>query len=222
MTSQPQPSRRTTAQQLALEHIRDLISRGFLAPDARIRQEQLAADLGSSVIPVREALKTLEAEGQVVYEPHRGYQVRRLGVPELVETYRLRELLEDEAVRLAVPRLTESTYEILDRELLVMESAATKADLVTMTESNRLFHFTIFAAADMPRMTDFIRQLWQSTDAYRFRYYANGEHRTRVNDEHRQIVAALRDQETELAVELLRAHREAAVDSLRSMLTATE
>jgi DNA-binding GntR family transcriptional regulator len=222
MTSQPQPPRRATAQQIALEHIRDLISRGFLAPDARIRQEQLAADLGSSVIPVREALKTLEAEGQVVYEPHRGYQVRRLGLAELVETYRLRELLEDEAVRLAVPRMDESSFEVLENAMAVMESASGQADLVTMTESNRLFHFTIFAAADMPRMTDFIRQLWQSTDAYRYRYYADGSHRTRVNDEHRQIVDALRERDTERVVALVGAHREAAVISLRSMLAAKD
>src|SRR5690349_18784039 len=103
----PAPARRVTAQQAALEHLRELIGSGRLKPDARIRQEQLAADLGTSVIPVREALKTLEAEGQVRYAPHRGYQVARLSLDELTETYLIRRLLEDEIVRIAAPLLSE-------------------------------------------------------------------------------------------------------------------
>lgn len=72
MTAQsPAPRRRETAQQVVLDHVRQLISTGTLKPDDRIRQEQLAEEL-TSVVPVREALKILEAEGMVQYVPHRG------------------------------------------------------------------------------------------------------------------------------------------------------
>jgi DNA-binding GntR family transcriptional regulator len=222
MTVQPRPPKRATAQQLALDHIRDLISRGFLEPEARIRQEQLAAELGTSVVPVREALKILEAEGQVLYEPHRGYQVKRLGAAELVETYRLRELLEDEAVRLGITHLDEPAFDVLEEAMAVMESASARVDLVAMTEANRHFHFAIFTSAQMPRMTDFIRQLWQATDAYRSRYYGEEAHRARVNEEHRLIVAALRKGDADRAVALHRTHRDAAVKSLQRMLSATD
>lgn len=209
-----------TVQQAALEYLRGRIADGSLAPHDRIRQERIAEEMGSSVVPVREALKTLEAEGQVVYLPRRGYQVRRLGLDELTETYRLRELLEDEAVRLAMPHLTDEVFEVLEEAMHSMESAAVGGDVATMTDENRRFHFTIYSAAGSPRMVDFIRQLWQSTDAYRSRYYSESVHRDRVNEEHRHIVAALRAGETEQAIDLLRTHRATAVESLRTLLEA--
>lgn len=216
----PAPPGRTTAQQAALEHLRRLIAQGFLKPDDRIRQEQLATELGCSVIPVREALKTLEAEGQVRYEPHRGYQVARLSVAELTETYEIRRLLEDEAVRLAVPRLTDDDFGVLDSAMESMERASRVEDVQTMVESNRLFHFTIFAAAGRPRMVDFIRMLWQSTDAYRSIYYTDPGSRVRVDAEHRSITEALRARDVDRAVHELRHHRQHAVAALSARLAA--
>lgn len=210
----PSPPRRPTAQQIALEHIRDLISQGFLKPDDRIRQEQLAAELGSSVIPVREALKTLEAEGQVRYAPHRGYHVARLSLEELTETYRIRELLEDDLVRTAVPLLLEEHYLILDRAMDAMEAASSTGDIATMIESNREFHFTIFAAAMKPRMVDIVRVLWQQTDPYRSLYYADPQARQLVDLEHRSIVTTLRSGDVARAIEQLGLHREHAVAAL--------
>lgn len=216
--NRPGTPRRPTSQQVALEHLRGLISQGHLQPDDRIRQEQIAADLGSSVIPVREALKTLEAEGQVRYEPHRGYHVARLSLQELTETYRIRQLLEDELVRVATPLLTDRHFSALEDAMSSMESASRVGDVTSMVESNRLFHFAIFSAADMPRMVDIVRILWQSTDAYRSLYYADPEARQRVDREHRSIVSALRARNSTQANEELHRHREHAVDSLARRL----
>jgi DNA-binding GntR family transcriptional regulator len=218
-TSQPPtPARRATAQQIALEHIRELISGGFLRPDDWIRQEQLAADLGSSVIPVREALKTLEAEGLVRYAPHRGYHVARLSLGELRETYLIRRLLEDEIVRIAAPLLGEDDFTHLDELIDVMEAASGRGDAAAMIEANRDLHFSLFAAAQHPRMVDFIRMLWQTTDVYRSMYYADGTARERVNAEHRSIVEALRSGDVDRAVRELDQHRHHAVIALEQRL----
>lgn len=220
MTDQPPaPRRRATAQQVALDHIRNLIARGFLKPDDRIRQEQLAANLGSSVIPVREALKILEVEGQIRYEPHRGYHVTRLSLEELLETYEIRRLLENEVVRIATPALDEQVFATLERTLTVMGEASDTADVATMIEANREFHFAIFAAAGRPRMVDFIRMLWQTTDAYRSRYYGDPAARQRVDGEHRRIVEALRARDVEGAIDELERHRTHAVEALAERLT---
>lgn len=215
----PVPHRRATSQQIALEHIRDLITQGFLKPDARVRQEQLAADLGFSVIPVREALKTLEAEGQVRYEPHRGYQVVRLSLDELTETYLIRKLLENEIVRIAAPRLTEEHFAVLDTAMETMEAVRHSDDVEIMIEANREFHFTIFGAAGKPRMVDFIRMLWHSTDSYRSLYYTDAAARKRVDAEHRSIVEALRTSDVDRAILELEEHRGHAVASLASRLS---
>jgi DNA-binding GntR family transcriptional regulator len=118
-------------------------------------------------------LKTLEAEGQVRYAPHRGYHVARLSLDELTETYQIRKLLEDELVRLAVPLLRDERFRILEAAMDAMERAGSTGDVATMIESNREFHFTIFAAAEKPRMLDMVRVLWQTTDPYRSLYYAD-------------------------------------------------
>lgn len=215
----PAPARRATAQQVALEHIRDLISSGYLRPDDRIRQEQLAAELGTSVVPVREALKTLEAEGQVRYAPHRGFQVARLSREELTETYLIRRLLEDEIVRIAAPRIDQERFAQLDRLMGAMERASATGDAMAMIAANRDFHFAIFGAACRPRMEGFIRMLWQSTDAYRSVYYTDPQARDRVNDEHRSIVDALRNADVDRAIKELDEHRGHAVAALAGRLT---
>ena len=214
--TQPRPHLRprVTAQQLALEHIRGLISSGAMRPDDHIRQEQLAAELGTSVVPVREALKTLEAEGQVTYIPHRGFQVTRLSLQELQETYEIRRLLEDEVVRIAGPRLTDRHFDGLEAAMGAMEDAGRARDVPAMIAANHDFHFTVFEAADRPRMVEFIRLLWQSTDAYRTLYYSEAGARRRVDDEHRAIVSALREGRVGDAIRLLEEHRQHAVADL--------
>lgn len=220
MTSSPgtQPPPRQTAQQHALAHVRSLLATGALKPDDRIRQEQLASQLGTSVIPVREALKTLQAEGLIRYVPHRGFHVTRLSLDELTETYLIRRLLEDEIVRIAAGRLEQHHFDALDEALADMERLAPEGDIAAMIEANRRFHFTIFEAADRPRMVDFIRILWQTTDSYRSMYYAEPEARQRVNDEHRSIVEALAANDVDRAVQELDRHRQHAVADLGSRL----
>ncbi|GAB3908900.1 hypothetical protein GCM10029964_109490 [Kibdelosporangium lantanae] len=92
-----------TAQEFVLDELRRLILTGEMAAGAPIRQDALAERFGVSRVPLREALRTLEGEGQVTYRPHHGYQVANLSMADLLEVYRIRELLETEATRLAVP-----------------------------------------------------------------------------------------------------------------------
>lgn len=214
-----EPPRAVTAQEAALHYLREKIAGGRLRPDDRIGQEQIAVELGSSVIPVREALQILEAEGQVVHTPRRGYHVTRLSLKDLLEAYRIRELLEEEAVRVAVPRLTADDLERLGEAMADVERSSAENDIVAMAAANRRFHFTLFDAADMPRLTNFVRMLWQSTDPYRSRYYADDVNRRLVNTEHRAVMAALRAGDTEAAVGLLRAHRHHAVERLAEVLS---
>lgn len=206
---------------MALAHLRGQITQGVLKPDDRIRQEQLAVELGLSVVPVREALKTLEAEGQVVYRPHRGYHVTRLSLDELTQTYRARRLLEDDIVRVGAPLMTDEDFSTLDDLMGNMEGADAGGDVVDMIEANRQFHFHLFAAADKPLIVNVIRMLWQSTDSYRSFYYADDAARARVNMEHRSIVDALRAGDVDRAVRELDGHRENAVTAIAARLEAT-
>jgi DNA-binding GntR family transcriptional regulator len=212
------PTPRRTAQDAAIQALRERIAAGRLQAGEQIRQEQLADDLGVSVIPVREALKTLEAEGQVVYRPHQGYFVARLDAADLVEAYVIRDLLESEAVRRSLPRLGEEDFLRLEELIEDMDRHASTGDVLALTAANRLFHFTLFDAAAMPRLVNFVRILWDATDPYRSLYFAAPAERELANDEHREILVALRSRDADKAVALLREHRDNAIASLTAVL----
>jgi DNA-binding GntR family transcriptional regulator len=207
-----------TAQEAVLAELRRSIVTGELKPGEQILQDALADRFGVSRVPLREALKILEGEGQVTYQPHRGYFVTELDVDDLREVYRIRDLLESEAVRVAVPLLTDSDLDRLEAAADGVDRADQSGDLLAMTQANREFHFTLLEAADMPRLVRLSRVLWDATDAYRSRYYSDAGHRQSVHDEHRAVVAAARARDAEEVVSLLRNHREHAVAAVSQTL----
>jgi DNA-binding GntR family transcriptional regulator len=203
-----------TAQEAVLAELRRAIAAGDLAPGEQVRQDALAERFGVSRVPLREALKILEGEGQVTYRPHRGYFVAELDLADLREVYRIRDLLETEAIATAVTRIGEAELASADAAMLDVEQSSASGDLLAMAEANRRFHFALIEAAGMPRLSRLVRILWGGTDAYRSRYYADAGHRSAVVDEHREILRAVRAGDARTANQVLRRHRERAVDAL--------
>ncbi len=201
-----------------LAELRRAIVSGDLEPGQQILQDALAERFGVSRVPLREALKILEGEGSVSYVPHRGYFVVELSLVDLLEVYRIRQLLETEAVRTAMPLLTEEVVRRFADSVADCERAGELGDLARMTAANRRLHFTLFAAAGMPRLERLIRVLWDATDVYRSLYYADGESRDAVAREHRLILEAVLARDTDRAVELLDEHRDRAVEHIRGLL----
>jgi DNA-binding GntR family transcriptional regulator len=212
----PAFQRPPTAQEAVLAELRTMIATGELSPGAPIRQVPLAQALGVSRVPVREALKVLQAEGQAAYSPHRGYVVATLDPTELRECYRIRELLEAEAVRVSIPRL--STVDHLEAALSEVESAGCAGDLVALAAANRRFHFCLYEPSGMPRLVSLIRTLWDATDPYRSRYFTEPANRHAINAEHRAVLAAVRAGDVDRAVTLLDEHRSHALHTLTAQL----
>ena len=200
-----------TAHEVVAAALRQAILDRELKPGDRVRQEEVARKLGVSVIPVREALRVLAGEAQVTYRPRQGYVVAELDVRDLAEVYRLRELLEAEAVRVALPKLTDAE---IDRIAALFEQVAGAGTISDAMKANRRAHFVLFEAAGLPILLRHIAMLWDSTEAYRALYYS----RTSVDDEHRAIVAALRRRDADRVLELLNAHRRHALDALTAAL----
>jgi DNA-binding GntR family transcriptional regulator len=211
-------TRPQTAQQAVLEELRRAILEGELAPGTQIVQETFAERLGLSRVPVREALKILEGEGQVRYQAHHGYFVTQLDVTELLEIYAIRNLLESAVVTAAVPRLEDEDIVRMEEALADMARAAKKADIVAMTAANRRFHFALFEASGKTRFLKIIRQLWDSSEPYRSLYYAEPVNRSVVRQEHVLIIEAARKRQADLLVKLLDEHRSHAISRLRKVL----
>ena len=152
------------------------------------------------------------------YLPHRGYFVRELSVEDLLEVYRLRELLEAEAITAAIPALSDDDVDALAQLAGDVDEASDAGDIIAMAEANRRFHFALFDAAGMPRLSKLLRQLWEATDAYRALYYQSDGNRNRVLREHARMVKALRQRDVAGLIALHDAHRANSVTAVRAAL----
>ncbi|AXG14533.1 GntR family transcriptional regulator [Intrasporangium calvum] len=208
-----------TAQEAVLAELRRAIASGELKPGQPIAQAPLAERLGVSRVPVREALKILQGEGQVEYQPHHGYSVTRLDLDDLREAYRIRQLLETEAVRIAVPRFGPEEVAALAQAAREVDNAGDHEDYATMAAANRRFHFLLVEGAGLPRLTHLVRILWDATDVYRSFYYADAANRHRVRAEHAGIVQAVADGDLEAVVRQLDAHRRHAIDEITGAMS---
>ncbi len=209
-----------TAQEAVLAEIREQLLDGRLAPGVSVRPDALGDELGVSAVPVREALRILEGEGHVHYRPHRGYVVATLDVDDLIEIYRIRELLETEAVRRAIPQLRGDTVARL-REI-VHEMDEVQDDVISLTAVNRRFHFTLFEAAEMPQLVRVLRILWDSSDRYRLRYLMSPENRRLVHDQHQRMMQAVSDRDVETFIDESQKHRAHAIGALAEVFAVAE
>ncbi|OMC35929.1 GntR family transcriptional regulator [Mycobacterium sp. GA-1841] len=210
-----------TAQQAVAEALRRDITSGKLAPGSWIVQESLAEQFGMSRIPVREALKTLEAEEYITYVPHSGYRVAQLGLDELVEVFRIRDILEAELIRDAMPAVTDELIGAMREQMAVMDQAAADGDLIAVGLANRQFHFLTFEASRMARTKRIVTQLWNTADAYR-PMYAHLMDLEQVNSEHVLLVEAMAARDIDRVVALNHQHRMHAIAHLHTVFGDAE
>jgi DNA-binding GntR family transcriptional regulator len=207
-----------TAQDRAASTLRVAILEGELRPGQRVNQETWAERARVSPIPLREALRALAGEGLVTYRPRRGYAVTELDLGELEEVYRLRKLLETDALRRGVPRATPADVTSLEAAADGCRSAAVHGDVAGQLAANRRFHDRLHALADSRPATRLIDLLWDSTEAYRALYYALPGEAAAADEAHRAIIAAVRARDPERVVVLQDEHRARALDRLRASL----
>lgn len=166
--ARPAPARRrhATLTEYVLEELRQRIVLGQLAPGTRLDADLLASELGSSRIPVREALRQLEAEGLVVNRPRRSVQVREMRLQDVDEAYDLLEFAEDLALAKAVKCITPEAIESMRHwasELKRLEDSDEPAQTLI---AHRSFHFTLFEALGDGPLLRHLRMLWHSCERY--------------------------------------------------------
>ena len=191
---------------LVADALREDIGAGRVAPGAALRQEELAERFAVSRIPVREALRQLEAEGLVVVRSNRGAHVRSFTKQELRETYDLRILLETDLLRRSIPKMTDEDFDRIRDELKLARFASQGQ----LRELDRRFHRLLYEPAGRPLQLAMIMRLRDS-----IAHYAPAEaHMRRLRSDwmsdHRQIAKACERQDAAEAVRLLTHHLEVA------------
>jgi DNA-binding GntR family transcriptional regulator len=187
------------------ELLRTAILRGEYLPGARIRQEDVAQRFGASRVPVREAFRTLEADGLVTLVANTGARVSRLSLAECDEVYQTRERVEPLLLRYAMPGITAELIDRLDSLAARMQATT---DVEEFMQLDRDFHLGMYAPAETAVLGDLVGRLWNTTQHYRRAFtMLLDEHSKRVvHDEHHMLVAALRDGDAEGAERILAGH----------------
>ena len=202
LTSQPSHGEATAH---ITDLLREAIVRGDFAPGAPVRQERIAELTGASRAPVREALRMLAGEGLVTLVANSGARVSSLSLPECEEIYRIRERVEPLLLRLSAPSLDDADIESLGSLAEKMIEATDPEEFLAL---DRAFHLATYAKAETIVLSDLVHSLWNRTQAYRRVYTALMDEAARqtVHDEHRLIVAAIRDSDLDSAESLLVGH----------------
>jgi DNA-binding GntR family transcriptional regulator len=185
-----------------------------------LRISDLATANNVSTIPVREALRRLEAERLVESVANKGVRVAELTVEDLADGYHMRTILEVEAVRLAVPNLTEEDRERLEGLLDAMSRHTKSGDVPALHETHRELHMAVYEKAGSPWLEHMISGLWDHTERYR---RLASQWLLVTNDmaaRHRRVVEALFCGDVEQAVQALREHFEAPQKYLHERLAA--
>ncbi|HRF50266.1 MAG TPA: GntR family transcriptional regulator [Anaerolineales bacterium] len=193
---------RTLPEQVA-DRVREAILAGRYRGGDPLRQEELAAQLGVSRIPVREALRQLEAEGFVVVNPRRGASVATLSAAEAIEIYDMRIGLETRLLRLALPRLTAADLEQAEAGLMEIDR---ETDPARWGALNWAFHAALYAPAERPRMLTTIKGLHDNVDRYLRIYLAPAERQALSQAQHRALVVACRRGAHAEALQVLEQH----------------
>jgi DNA-binding GntR family transcriptional regulator len=204
-----------SAEHSVADVLRRRILRGELEVGAHLRQSEIAKDLGVSTTPVREALRSLTAEGLVAIDTNRGAVIRKLSDEELVEILELQLIVEASAARSAIPRMDART---LERASSIHEEMRQTTDATEWALLNREFHLTLTAPAGKPRTHRLLRELL-SVSTIQLREDIDGWEGRRAQGEldHARFIELARAGEVDRTVALIEAHTGAAIAHRRSV-----
>jgi DNA-binding GntR family transcriptional regulator len=206
-----------TKQGYAYQVLKERILQGELLPGERIVANRFAQEIGTSAIPVREALLRLEAERLVDITPHIGAVVTLITGRMVERTLETLAVMEGYATRLAAP-CNQGVLDELARLNTAMVEAIGDEDWERFSSSNRAFHATIYAAADNEVLTDTIADLWNQLDSYlsAAAFYLMPDRAPGSVEEHAEIIALLSAPDADLtSLEILA--REHKLDTSRRL-----
>jgi DNA-binding GntR family transcriptional regulator len=195
-----------TVQEVALSQLRALILAGVAPPGAPINVDDVAERFQVSRIPVREALKTLIAEGLVEHEPRGGFTVCQVTRNELSELYTAREALERAALRAAVPRATPADDLAVRRAFDELTSSVNAHDGRAHQRGSKEFHFAMVRPCGMARLLTMLEQAWNLTMPMQPMRYLSTHGQHALHDDHQAMVDAFLAREIEVLLALSSLH----------------
>jgi DNA-binding GntR family transcriptional regulator len=214
-------TRHRTKQEFAYQTLRDAIMRCKLAPGERLVIDDLARRLRVSTIPVREAIQMLQSEGLVVTVPHTGVTVAPVSMESIQDVFAVLEGLEVVASRLVAERARDEELDALAKLVADMDRAIASRHHARWADMNTQFHLTIGTLPGLPMLAELTERVlarWDRIRRYFFRRVL--VHRlAQAQQEHRDILAAMRAIDLPRLEAAVRQHNRRGVESYMSYLS---
>lgn len=193
------------------EELREAILNGELAAGERLKQEEIASRFQSSLIPVREALRSLEMEGLVTIYPNKGAVVSELSSDEVKQIFETRIILELGALELSIPNLdAEDIAKAQDYIDLLDKADSGKA----LSSYNREFHHILYGRCNNDYLLNLVNGLHRNVERYMRVYLLDHYHHDLSQTYHKKILEAVKERNIEKAQVRLRIHMKMAMDQL--------
>jgi DNA-binding GntR family transcriptional regulator len=202
----------------ATEVIRAAIADGRLEPGRRLKEEELARELGISRTPVREALLVLQTEGLLASAPNRGATVRAYEPEEIEEMYELRALLEGHAAHRAALRIEPEDVPRLHQSNARFASLGAADHVLDLIEENLVFHKIILEAAGSERLAAMVRKVIELPLVYKSFFWYSADQKLISYHYHQQLAHALEARDAERAELIMKEHVFEARDFLIAKL----
>ena len=207
---------------VVFQTLREAILKGDLRPGERLMELQLAAKLGVSRTPIREAIRMLEQEGLAVTIPRKGAEVARMTEKDMEDVLQIREALDDLAVQVACDKITQEQLERLMATMKNFELAVQAGELSKIVAYDVEFHDVIYEATDNPKLVILLSNLREQIYRYRVEYLKEKENYPMLIVEHEEIVQALKQKNKERVADAMRNHIRNQAEVVKNIIREQE
>jgi DNA-binding GntR family transcriptional regulator len=188
--------------------LRQRILSGDLAEGELIRQELLAEEYDVSRMPIREALKRLDAEGLVVFTNNRGATVTKHTLEEIAEIFDVRMMLEVDLFTRAIPLMQDDHFKECEKILKEMELSYLRGDVAAWGPLNAEYHGALYAAADRKLTSQLLERASLQSNRYVSMHIDQLKNATKAEQDHSELLTLARKRNVTAAAEKLRSHIE--------------
>ncbi len=202
--------------------LREAILRGDLQPGERLMELQLAAKLGVSRTPIREAIRMLEQEGLAVTMPRKGAEVAKMTLKGMEDVLEIRGALDELASQLACERITKEQLERLAARKQDFEDSLKSGDVKLIAEADVNFHDIIYEATGNPKLVNLLNNLREQIYRYRVEYIKDANNHPILIKEHEAIYQSLLNRNKEDAVIAIHEHVENQAVAVKAVIVRQE
>ncbi|GAX91287.1 GntR family transcriptional regulator [Effusibacillus lacus] len=208
----------TTRSEWVYERLKEAILSGKIAPEERIVVDQIAREFGTSAIPVREAIRRLEAEGWVENKPFVGARVAPVRIEELEELLSIRLALEPILARTAVLGATNETIDRLEQLVEEMDKCIDHNDTVQYSRLNYEFHRLLYELSPWKELFRIVISVWERSARSRWIFVQTPDSMLASQQEHRAMMEAFRNRDAKELERQMRLQKERSFDLYMSYI----